>query len=150
MHVNPADRGLSKSLLLCAIGASLASACCPKSTGGKVGAVAGAAVGGPVGEIGGALVGDAIDEMLDEDDRPISKDTRPIAYALETNQQVQWSNPKTGYSYQVDPMGSYNRDGKQCREFRMVTRAPGQPQPQVAFGTSCRTSDGSWGQPDQG
>lgn len=152
---------IGASLVVAALG--FASGCGSKSKGAVVGSAAGAAIGGPVGQVGGAIVGIAVEEMIDEDDEPTaSKDTRPIAYALETNQQVTWSNPRTGYSYQVDPIGTHNRDGKACRDFRMVTRAPaparpqqqpqGQPQPppqaqappQVAFGTGCRDSDGQW------
>ena len=97
------------------------------------------------------IVGGIVEDWVDDDDKPLpGKDSRPIAFALETNQQVMWSNAQTGYRYQVDPMGTYNRGDKQCREFRMVTQPPGQVQPQIAFGTACRGENGVWGQPNQG
>src|SRR6476619_1258987 len=93
----------------------LATACWHGRMGAKIGGVAGGAVGGPIGEVGGAIVGGMVADLVDDDDddKPLpKKDSRPIAFALETNQQVQWSNPQTGYRYQIDPRGTYNRGDK--------------------------------------
>lgn len=133
-------------LMIVALGASLSVAGCgsKSATGTAVGAGAGGllgqAVGGTTGLIVGAAVGGALGytagEAMEEEDR------RRAALALEQNRAMQWSNPQTGHDYRVEPTGTVYREGRECRDFRMIADVDGRPD--EITGTACRRPDGSW------
>lgn len=135
------------SLVTVVVGTSmLASPGCAtkRETGAVAGAVGGAAVGGLVGGETGALVGAALGGVagyatgraMEEQDR------RQVVYALEANRPVHWTNPNTGYAYQVEPTRTVSYDGRQCRQFRMFAEVDGRPE--NVYGTACRQPDGAW------
>jgi surface antigen len=128
------------------LGASLiTSACATKSqTGAATGAVAGGLVGAAVGNTSGALIGAALGGALGYGvGRSMEiEDQRRMAYALEANRQVQWTNPDTGYRYEMAPTDTYYDEGRECREFRMLAEVDGRPE-QVT-GSACRLPNGTW------
>ena len=61
---------------------------------------------------------------------------------LESNQPAQWSNPDTGYAYQVQPTRTFVEGSRECREFRMLATKGSTPE--EVYGTACRQPDGTW------
>jgi surface antigen len=134
-------------LITMAIGGSLvvSAGCATKrETGAAVGAVGGGTVGGLIGGSTGALIGVALGGLagygvgraMEEEDR------KQVAYALERNQSTSWTNPQTGYHYQVEPTRTVMQDGHQCRQFRVLGEVDGKPE--EVYGTACRQPDGAW------
>jgi len=112
------------------------------------GAVAGGVIGGRVakpedrvvatilGAVIGGVIGNAIGDRLDERDRAC------IGHSLElarTGQTVRWTNPKSGFSYQVTPVRDH-ADG--CREFQLVRKGRDPTEP--ALLRSCSRDTGTW------
>lgn len=128
------------------LGASLLTTGCAtkRGQGTAVGAIAGGAlggvVGGDVGLVVGAAAGGALGytagRAMEEEDR------RRMAYSLEQNQPVEWSNPQTGYEYRVEPVDTRYMRGRECREFRLLADVEGRPD--EVHGTACRQPDGRW------
>lgn len=134
-------------LMTAVVGGSLiaATGCATKrETGTVAGAVGGAAVGGLVGGRTGALVGAALGGITGyAAGRAMEEqDERRVAYALEANRPVQWTNPHTGYEYQVEPTRTVLQEGRECRQFRMLAEVDGNPE--ELYGTACRQPDGAW------
>jgi surface antigen len=113
-----------------------------------VGAVAGGAIAGSVakpqdraiatvlGAIIGGVLGAQIGDHLDERDRAC------IGHSLElarTGQSIRWTNPATGYGYQVKPVADL-ADG--CREFELVRTTGGRSKP--ARMRACTRGPGDW------
>lgn len=137
-------------ILLALIALSLSPACATRQqSGAVVGAAAGGAVGNVVtrgsfaGTLIGAIVGGAfgseIGRQLDEADR------RRVAYALEytpTGQAYGWTNPDSGYRYELEPRRTYRGPQGPCRDYVIDTRIDGEPA--EIQGTACRYPDGMW------
>ena len=140
--------GMQTKRIIAALGAStllLVTACeTPSGQGAGTGAVAGGLIGGLAGGSTGLLVGAAAGGLLGYGVGTAieRQDQQRIAYALESNQPVSWQNPETGNTYEVQPMNSTRRDGRQCREFRLQAEIGDEPRD--VYGTACRQPDGAW------
>ncbi|MDQ2696459.1 MAG: RT0821/Lpp0805 family surface protein [Pseudomonadota bacterium] len=119
--------------------------------GTVAGGALGAAVGSQIGEgkgraaavIGGAILGGLAGRYLGR--YMEQRDQQQAALALEnaqTNETVAWTNPDTGYDYQFTPTGTYEQQGRPCREF--VTRANIDGVWETVNGVACRQPDGTW------
>ena len=115
--------------------------------GGVAGAAAGSQVGGGSGRtvsmIAGALIGSIVGERIGA--RMEEGDLRQTASALERNptgDASAWVNPDTGNAFRVTPTGTWERDGRPCRdfEFRVETERGTDLQER----TACRGDDGVW------
>lgn len=130
------------------------------TTGGRcnradVGAVIGGAIGGAVGStIGsgdtrviaiiagtvlGAVIGHEIGRDMDREDRAC------LGHSLElvsTGTTVRWDNPAYGVNYALTPTRDFRRDGRDCREFTLVTSQGSRRE--SGSGRACRTGDGEW------
>lgn len=138
------------TLTLTLIALILSPACATRQqTGAAAGAVAGGAVGNVVtrgsfvgtllGAVVGGAVGAEIGRQLDEADR------RRAAYALEytpTGEAYGWTNPDTGYRYELEPTRTYSGPQGPCRDYVIDTRIHGEPA--EIQGTACRYPDGVW------
>jgi len=113
-----------------------------------VGAVAGGVIAGSaakpqdraiaslIGAILGGVIGAQIGDRIDQRDRAC------IGHSLElarTGQTIRWSNPDTGYGYQLRPVSDL-ADG--CREFELARTDGGRSKPARMRG--CATGDGAW------
>jgi surface antigen len=141
------------TLLPLLLGATLisgASCATKRETGAATGAVAGGIVGGVLGGDTGLLIGAAVGGLLGYGAGAAieREDRRRIAYALERNEPVEWQNPETGYEYEVQPTQYEVREGRRCREFRLLAEDSRGRQKEV-YGTACRQPDGSWELVDQ-
>jgi len=128
------------------ITSALTAGCATKSgTGTAVGAgaggLAGYAIGGTTGLVIGGLLGGAlgysVGHEMDKDDE------RRAAEALEYNRQMEWRNSH-GTHYRIVPTQTSYREGRECRDYRLLAEVDGQPD--EVTGTACRRSDGSWEQ----
>jgi surface antigen len=117
-------------------------------TGGVLGGLVGSRFGGGdgrlvavgAGALLGAYMGGAIGKNMDDMDR------MKMNSVLENNavgQPAYWQNPKTGASYNVEPVKNVIYEGnKYCREYRSIANVAGKKQ--QVYGTACRQPDGSW------
>ena len=115
--------------------------------GGVAGAAAGSQVGGGSGRtvamIAGALIGSVVGERIGA--RMEEDDLRQTASALESNptgDASEWVNPDTGNTFRVTPTGTWERDGRPCREFEF--RVETERGTDLQERTACRGDDGVW------
>ncbi|MFC3676127.1 RT0821/Lpp0805 family surface protein [Ferrovibrio xuzhouensis] len=66
---------------------------------------------------------------------------RILEYAPD-RKAVQWYGGTGGYAYAVMPLGTFQRDGRYCRDFQASARFDSHSERMQ--GTACRTPDGSW------
>jgi surface antigen len=122
-----------------------------EQTGRLLGGAAGAAVGTQVGDgdgrtiatIGGAVIGAVIGGAIGS--RMDDKDRQQTGYALEnsrTGQSTTWSNPDTGYRYDMRPTSTYESTNGPCRNYTMLAVIDGRNE--TINGTACRQADGTW------
>lgn len=125
--------------------------CNRDEVGAAVGAVVGGAIGSQVGSgdgrvvaiiagtILGAVIGHEIGEDLDHADRAC------LGHALELGSNgapVRWTDPDRRVTWVVTPTASLRREGRDCREFRLVEDRDGRKR--STDGQACRTGDGEW------
>jgi len=120
-----------------------------------VGAVIGGAIGGAVGStvgsgdtrviatiagvVLGAVIGREIGKDMDREDRGC------LGHSLElvsVGTTVRWDNPAYGVAYALTPTRDFRRDGRDCREFTLVTSKGSRRE--SGSGRACRTADGQW------
>jgi len=121
--------------------------CAEQPSRETLGTAGGAVVGGLLGRevldsdtgtLIGAVVGAVAGRQLLE-----QYDRRQAATALEQNQPTRWSNPNTNADYTFTPTDTYSGpDNRLCRQYRTTISVEGEQQ--VATGTACRRTDGSW------
>ena len=120
--------------------------------GGAIGALLGSTIGGgrgavwaaAAGAIGGALAGSHIGKRLDERDQfAMQRATVTALESSNSNRSTSWSNPNSGNMGTVTPTRTFQMaDGSFCREYTSMVEVGGDPQ--TAYGTACRQTDGSW------
>ena len=60
-----------------------------------------------------------------------------------TGQSANWLNPDNGHLGTVTPMRTHNEtESSPCRDYLVTATVSGETE--LAFGTACRESDGSW------
>lgn len=155
-HVRHTSIVAAAGLLLAACAGNPQTGAGPnENTGTLVGAVTGAIIGSQFGRGGGrvastvagaaigGLIGNRIGAALDEDDRARAYEAQMLA--LETGASgapVGWRNGGSGHYGTVVPGPAYQRNALTCRQYTHTIYIDGRPQ--VARGTACRNSDGSW------
>lgn len=96
-----------------------------------------------LGVLAGAGIGNSIGASLDRSDRFHIERTNHVALeSALAGQAVHWRNPDSGNAGSVVPGRVFQALGAHCREFQQTVVVGGQPQ--QAYGTACRTPDGSW------
>ncbi len=121
--------------------------CAEQPSRETLGTAGGAVIGGVIGRevldsdtgtLLGAVVGAVAGrQLLEEYDR------RQAASALEQNETTSWVNPNTDANYTFTPTESYRGpENRICREYRTTISVEGEQQ--IATGTACRRTDGSW------
>ena len=120
-------------------------------SGGVIGGLIGSQFGGGAGRVAataagalvGAYIGGNIGKTMDRVDQ------MQMQQALEgapVGRTVVWTNPDTGYTYQVVSTKTYYRHYHQyqqpCREYTTTAIIGGKRQ--QVYGTACRQADGSW------
>jgi len=125
--------------------------CDRSEVGTVVGAVIGGAIGSTVGKgdskliailVGGAIgavVGREIGRDMDSSDRAC------IGHALELaddGHRISWYGARPGLTYALTPTGGYKRDGRDCRDFMLVSEQEGHSRSRRA--SACRIGDGEW------
>ncbi|MDG1936723.1 MAG: RT0821/Lpp0805 family surface protein [Paracoccaceae bacterium] len=92
--------------------------------------------------IGGAI-GQSIGEQLDEADRAMALGAyRQALERTPSNESVAWDNPDSGNHGSFTPVRTFQANNRYCREYNQEVVIGGKKQ--VAYGTACRQSDGSW------
>lgn len=142
---------LRNVLALC-VAATVSYGCATnEQTGQLIGGVAGAAAGTQVGggsgrtiaTVGGALIGAFIGGQIGN--RMDDRDHERTSLALEnsaTGVNTTWINPDTGYSYDIQPINTYQAEAGPCRDYTMIARIDGRNE--TVNGTACRQADGTW------
>jgi len=127
-----------------------------KQTGGTLlgaglGALAGSQIGGgtgqlaavAIGALGGAFLGGEAGKSLDRADLAYAQQT--ATQTLEYNpvgQTSSWRNPDSGHSGTFTPTRTYERAGRDCREYESTIYVGGKSE--TAIGQACRRPDGTW------
>lgn len=122
--------------------ATLGGAAAGAIAGSQIGDGKGQLVATAIGTLGGAMLGNYIGQKMDSIDR--MKANENFQNALETNRSgefLEWSNPDTGNHGHIEPVKTYVKDEKNCRDFEQVTIIDGEKY--VNNGTACRES-GVW------
>ncbi len=84
----------------------------------------------------------ATSSLDDEDQAAMIQHFNHAMESAPTGQPVTWTNP-SGIAVQLSATRTFQRaDGTYCREFSQSLTSGGQPN--VAKGTACRQSDGTW------
>lgn len=115
--------------------------------GGVAGAAAGSQVGGGSGRtiatVGGAILGAAIGGGIGArmDDNDLNRTGRALE-SSRTGESTVWTNPDTGYRYDVTPTSTYETASGPCREYKMLAVIDGRNE--TVNGTACRQPDGTW------
>ena len=107
--------------------------------GNQIGSGSGRALATIAGGLAGAMIGGNIGRHMDEQDQ------MKTSLALEnvrTGVPATWTNPDTGYQYEVTPTKTYESDSGPCREYTMDATIGGKTE--QIYGTACRQPDGSW------
>lgn len=123
-----------------------------EQTGALTGAVIGGLIGSRFGHGGGrvlataggtvvgAMIGGSIGRSMDKIDR------MEMDRALESTpdrRHRKWTNPNTGYRYDVEPRRTYySREKRPCREYRTTAYIEGKKE--TVWGRACRTEEGDW------
>lgn len=109
------------------------------AVGSKVGKGDGRQVAIVAGTVLGAVVGSRIGRSMDEADQQC---TGQVLERAPDGHSVVWRNSETRAQYAVTPVRTYEQRGHHCRDF--VAETTQEANPQQAWGTACRTSDGRW------
>ena len=119
--------------------------------GALIGGILGSRVGGGSGQLWatgagallGAFAGSSIGKSLDESDKMANERAMTQATSAPLNHAITWNNPN-GHSGSVTPIreGRQHDTGNICREYKQSITIEGHAQ--VAYGTACRNSDGTW------
>lgn len=125
-----------------------------KSVGGAAGAKVGEKAGGEVRDIA-VLVGEVLGEAISAkvlrgtgvgDIKDVDATDRAcLAQALELardDRKVAWTNPVSNVSYLLTPQRTYQKDGRQCRDFSLAVEGAGSRG--NSRRTACATAAGTW------
>ena len=124
----------------------------------RVGAALGAVVGGAIGAAAsdgaddaerviailagatiGAVIGHEIGDDMDDDDRACFGHSLEL---LDDGREVRWDGSRQGIAYVLTPDRKFERDGRTCRHFTLVSTRDGR---RIAKdGSACRYGDGDW------
>jgi surface antigen len=107
--------------------------------GNQVGGGSGRVLATVIGAVAGGAIGGSVGRSMDETDRI---NTAMALENVRTGVPSTWTNPDTGYEYQVTPTSTYESDTGPCREYTMDATIGGQTE--QVYGTACRQPDGSW------
>lgn len=120
--------------------------------GAALGGLAGAQIGNGRGQLAataagavlGALLGNEIGASLDRADQAYMRQTTLSTLENQpTGTSVPWHNPDSGHRGAVKVERTYEPSpGHYCREFRQTVEIDGRTE--IATGTACRQSDGTW------
>jgi surface antigen len=88
------------------------------------------------GTVLGAMIGGELGARMDR------RDEQQTVQAFESGQPTTWTNPDTGYRYEVQPQPEYQADVGTCRDYTMNAVIEGRTE--VVTGTACRQPDGTW------
>ncbi len=128
----------------------------PKQTGGTLlgaglGALAGSQIGGgtgklaavAIGALGGAFLGGETGKSLDRADHTYAQQavSRSLEYSP-AGQSTAWRNPDSDHSGTFTPTRTYERAGRDCREYESTIYVGGQSE--KVIGQACRRPDGTW------
>lgn len=128
----------------------IAGRCNREAIGTVLGGVVGGAIGSTVGKdsnrgaaiilgtVLGAVVGNRLGKAMDDADRAC------IGHALELaadRRTVSWTGAE-GLNYMVTPIGSFDRNGMKCREYRL--RVNGRDINEDRREKACLVSEGRW------
>lgn len=116
--------------------------------GAVLGGLAGSQLGSGTGQIAsaaagtllGAYLGSQLGKRLDERDQTAAAEAEQ--QALARNEPTDWSNPSTDHRGVVEPVRSYSRDGRQCRDYVHTVYIDGRAED--VRGTACQRADGTW------
>jgi surface antigen len=145
---------LSLTVITAIVTATLVAACgtTQEEQGEIIGGVVGGIVGAQVGEgrgrtaaiiigtMAGSMIGRRIGETMDQNDRLY---TAQSLNSAKTGETTTWTNPDTGYVYEVTPTRTFETTSGPCREFTLDATVGGQSGQEV-YGTACLQPDGSW------
>ncbi len=96
-----------------------------------------------IAALGGPAVAGTSSVYTDDDIWLLEDCTQDSLENAKTNQTTVWENPDTGAFASVTPIESFqNEDGHYCREYQQTITIEGREH--RAYGTACRTPDGSW------
>lgn len=114
------------------------------ASGAALGGILGAAAFGSnswAGILGGALVGgivgNQIGQSMDRNDAMRAHDIY-----ISHSGRGHWTNPQTGYHYNIKPVKRYHHHGRYCREYLTTVNMAGKMR--RVYGRACRMPDGSW------
>ena len=127
-----------------------------EGTGTALGALSGALIGSTIGGTAGdrvaatvagaaigGLIGNRIGAAMDDEDRRFAYQAQ--IDALEQGAPgapIAWRNPASGRHGSIVPGPVYVQRGLQCRGYTHTVYLDSRPQ--IARGTACRNSDGTW------
>lgn len=149
-----------RKIAICSVLALSLGACAQNGTGGidsgTIGTIGGAAGGALLGsQIGsgtgqlaataaGTLIGALAGRQIANQLAPAEERQAVAAErtALARNEEISWSNPETGRRGVIEPVRTYEQDGRLCREYVHTVYIGGQAE--AARGTACQQSDGTW------
>lgn len=119
--------------------------------GGVGGGLLGSQFGGGIGKVLmtslgaalGAYAGSELGKTLDKADKEEVMKAEEKAGDAPIGETVAWSNPQSGKSGTVTPVGeTRDAQGRTCREFKSTIRVDGKDE--EVTGTACKQPDGSW------
>ncbi|MBI2306618.1 MAG: glycine zipper 2TM domain-containing protein [Rhodocyclales bacterium] len=125
----------------------LSGRCNVEAAGAAIGGVIGGAIGSQVGQGDGRTVAIIVGTVLGavvgaKAARELSgADQACFGHALELakdRQRVGWRSPESGVDYAVTPLRTYQRDGRQCRDYEFASGRD------VARQTACAMGAGEW------
>lgn len=116
--------------------------------GAVLGGLAGSRFGGGTGQLASAAAGTLLGAYLGSqlgkrlDDRDQTAALQAEQRALASNEPTTWSNPQSDHRGTVQPVRSYARDGRQCRDYVHTVYIDGRAED--VRGTACQRDDGTW------
>lgn len=125
----------------------LSGRCNVEAVGAAIGGAIGGAIGSQVGKGDGRTVAIILGTVIGavvgaQAARELSgADQACFGHALELakdRQRVGWRSPEDGRNYAVTPLRTYQRDGRQCRDYEFASNGD------IARQTACAIGNGEW------